>query len=270
MIKSLAGESASRLGLAARPEQDVRCVRHAGERGINFFFFYGPTPGPFGEALVPLLRKRREELIVASGSGSRKPGTLRSARRKILDGLSMETLDIFFAEYINPSDDLDAIFSEKGVLDELVRWKAEGAIRYVGATAHDRTLARRLAADPRVDVLMHRYNMAHRKAAGEVFPAALAAKTPVVAFTATRWRSLLEPHAGWSGPPPSPVECYRYSLEQPAVQVVLTAPQTVDELDENLAVLAAPPLSDAERARCERFGDLVYGRGDDRFETEWE
>ncbi len=112
--------------------------------------------------------------------------------------------------------------------------------------------------------------MAHRKSADEVFPAALAAKTPVVAFTATRWRSLLEPHAGWTGPLPSAVECYRYCLAHPAVQVVLTAPQTVDELEENLAVLEAPPLTDAERVRCEQFGDLVYGRGDDRFETEWE
>ncbi len=149
-------------------------------------------------------------MIVASGSGSRKRGTLVSARRKILEGLGIETLDIFFAEYINPSDDFDAIFGEKGVLDELIRWKAEGTIRYVGATAHDRTLARRLAADPRVDVLMHRYNMAHRKSADDVFPAAQSAKTPVVAFTATRWRSLLESHAGWSGPPPSAVDCYRY------------------------------------------------------------
>jgi aryl-alcohol dehydrogenase-like predicted oxidoreductase len=270
MIKSLAGESASRLGLAARPEQDLHCVRRARQRGINLFFFYGPNPGRFGGALAPLLRRQRDELIVASGSGSRKRGTLVSARSKILEGLGVETLDIFFAEYINPSDDADVIFGEKGVLDELARWKAEGTIRYVGATAHDRTLARRLAADPRVDVLMHRYNMAHRKSADEVFPAALAAKTPVIAFTATRWRSLVEPHAGWSGPPPSAVDCYRYCLAHPAVEVVLTAPQTVDELDENLAVLEAPPLTDGERTRCEQFGDLVYGRGDDRFETEWE
>ena len=37
-------------------------------------------------------------------------------------------------------------------------------------------LARRLAADARVDVLMHRFNMAHRKAAREVFPAAAKAR----------------------------------------------------------------------------------------------
>ncbi len=70
-------------------------------------------------------------MIVASGSGSRKRGTLLAARRKILDGLGIEMLDIFFAEYINPRDDPDAIFGARGVLDELERWKAEGVIRYV-------------------------------------------------------------------------------------------------------------------------------------------
>jgi hypothetical protein len=35
-----------------------------------------------------------------------------------------------------------------------------------------------LAADPRIDVLMHRFNMAHRKAAHEVFPAPAKAGTP--------------------------------------------------------------------------------------------
>jgi aryl-alcohol dehydrogenase-like predicted oxidoreductase len=269
MITSRAGALASSLGLAAHPQQDPQCVPRADDRGINFFFFYGPNPGPFGEALIPLVRRERDQLIIASGSGSRTHKSLLAARRKILSGLRSETLDIFFAEYINPSDKTGAVFGPEGALDELSRWKAEGLIRYVGATAHDRKLAQQLAADPRVDVLMHRYNMAHRKAEREVFPTALETKTPVVAFTATRWRTLLEPRADWPGPPPTAADCYRYCLTQPAVQLVLTSPQTVAELDENLSVLTSPPLNEQEQANWSRFGDHVYGRGADAFETEW-
>jgi aryl-alcohol dehydrogenase-like predicted oxidoreductase len=269
-ITSLTGDRATPLGLAGRPDQDPRCIAKAAEQGINYFFFYGPEPGDFGNALVPILRKRREEVIVASGSGSRKQATLLSARRKILTGLGIEKLDIFFTEYIHPGDDSESIFGPGGVLDELAAWKAEGVVRYGGATAHDRKLSRKLAADPRVDVLMHRFNMAHRKAAAEVFPEAIRAKTPIVAFTATRWRTLLEAPAGWTDPPPSAVDCYRYCLAQPAVQVVLTSPQTVEQLDENLAVLAAPPFSRREMSNWERFGDLVYGAGVDSFETKWQ
>src|SRR5437588_148423 len=74
---------------------------------------------------------------------------------------------------------------------------------------HDRALAKQLAGDRRVDVLMHRFNMAHRKATHEVFPAAIRTSTPVVAFTATRWGTLLEPHPQCNDDPPSAADCYR-------------------------------------------------------------
>jgi aryl-alcohol dehydrogenase-like predicted oxidoreductase len=269
MIKSLAGASASRLGLAAYPEQDARCPARAFQSGINYFFFYSPGHTEFIEALAPLVRKSRAEVIVATGSGARKPAGLRSVRKKSTALLGTEMIDIFFAEYINPGDDPEAIFGAGGALDELTRWKTDGAIRYVGATAHDRAIARQLAADPRVDVLMHRYNMAHRKAAAEVFPTAIETKTPVVAFTATRWGTLLEAPEVWPDKPPTAADCYRFCLAQRAVHVVLTAPKTVKELDENVAALAAPKLSKRECAHWEKYGDLIYGPGGDRFETEW-
>jgi aryl-alcohol dehydrogenase-like predicted oxidoreductase len=178
-------------------------------------------------------------------------------------------IDVFFIEYVHPGDKPDVIFGKNGVLDELSQWKESGWVRFVGATAHDRSLARRLAADPRVDVLMHRFNLAHRKAAHEVFPAAAKAGTPVVAFTATRWGTLLEPHTDWPGPPPTASDCYRYCLAHPPVQVVLTAPRSLAELEQNLDVLALPPMSKQKRAQWQRFGDLVHGAGKGAFETSW-
>jgi aryl-alcohol dehydrogenase-like predicted oxidoreductase len=118
---------------------------------------------------------------------------------------------------------------------------------------------------------MHRFNMAHRKAADEVFPAAVAAQTPVVAFTATRWATLLEPRPAWSGPLPTAADCYRYCLAQPAVQLVLTAPRSLDELNANLSVLQSPAMDNREREQWERFGDVVYARKReaDPFESRW-
>ena len=121
----------------------------------------------------------------------------------------------------------------------------------------------------RVDVLMHRFNMAHRKAAGEVFPTALQSQTPIVAFTATRRGTLLERHQKWHEDPPSAADCYRYCLADPAVHIVLTAPRSLAELEENLEVLKLPPMRDWDRARWERFGDHVYAVGTDAFEKRW-
>jgi aryl-alcohol dehydrogenase-like predicted oxidoreductase len=269
LLTTLDGTPASCLGLAAGLKQVPRCVRRALTGGINYFFFYGPGHTSFIEELAALVPRKREQIIVATGSGSRRITGLRAARRKVTALLGIDLIDVFFIEYVHPGDNPDVIFGTNGVLDELRQWKESGWVRFVGATAHDRSLARRLAADPRVDVLMHRFNMAHRKAAHEVFPTAAKARTPIVAFTATRWGTLLEPHADWPGPPPTASDCYRYCLAQPSVQVVLTAPRSLAELEQNLGVLELPPMSKQERGTWERFGDLVYGAGKGSFETSW-
>jgi aryl-alcohol dehydrogenase-like predicted oxidoreductase len=260
------------LALAAYPDQDPRCVQQAFQAGINFFFFYSAGQKHFVDGLRPLVRTSRDQIILASGSGARTGGGLRAARKAILSAIGAETIDIFFAEYINPDDDVEAIFGSGGVLDELQKWKANGSIRFVGASAHDRKLAKRLAHDARVDVLMVRYNMAHRKVAHEVFPAAIEAQTPIVAFTATRWATLLAPQSQWPGQPPTAADCYRYCLTDAAVTHVLSAPKTIAELEENLSTLHLPPMNGETRRYWEKFGDIVYNNGGlaaDPFEMRW-
>lgn len=268
-LATLDGSPASRLGLAAGPKQVPGCVPRAFAGGINYFFFYGPGSTTFIDELAAVVRKYREQILVATGSGSRRIAGLRAAQRKLTALLGIDVIDVFFIEYVHPGDDQEVMFGKNGVLDELTQWKERGWVRYVGATAHDRALATRLASDPRVDVLMHRYNMAHRKAAREVFPVAVKTRTPIVAFTATRWGTLLEAPAGWPGPPPNASECYRYCLAHPAVQVVLTAPRSLVELKQNLNVLEFPPMSKEQLRHWQRFGDLVYGTGKEKFETSW-
>ena len=269
MITTLSGAPATPLGLAAYPEQQRACVRVAHEAGVNFFFFYSLGRQSVIDGLIPVLRRSRDDVIVATGSGSRNRKGLERARRAICRRLGVDTLDVFFAEYVDPSEHASKVFDDDGVLDLLCEWRETGAIRYVGASAHDRDLARRLVGDGRIDVLMHRYNMAHRNAAASVFPAAAAAGIPVVAFTATRWRTLLEGHPGWPGPVPSAADCYRYCLAAPAVQVVLSAPKTTRQLRANLGVLGTGRADHSASPDWEAYGDLVYADGRGKFETMW-
>jgi hypothetical protein len=53
------------------------------------------------------------------------------------------------------------------------------------------------------------------------------------------------------------------------VQVALTAPRSLAELEQNLDVLRLPPMSKQEHAQWQRFGDLVYAEGKGAFETSW-
>ena len=269
VLTTASGAPVAPLGLAARGDAFREAVPIAAERGVNLFFTYGPGKGGWTSAIAEVAARRREEIFIATGTGSRRPQYMRASLRKYARAIGTDYLDVFFVEYAQPWEDLEPVFAPGGALDELVACKEEGLIRHVGATAHDRALSRRLAEDPRVDVLMQRYNMAHRKAADEVFPACRRHGKPIVAFTATRWGSLMEGHAEWVEAAPSAAECYRFCMAHPDIAVTLSAPASAAELDENLAVLEQPPMTAAARDHWKRYGDLVYGDGTGRFETEW-
>jgi aryl-alcohol dehydrogenase-like predicted oxidoreductase len=143
-IVTACGTPATPFALAASPEQQCACVRVAHEAGVNFFFFYSLGHESLIAGLVPLLRRSRDDLIVATGSGSRNRKGLERVRRATCRRLGVETIDVFFAEYVSPSDEPSKLFDADGALDLLCEWREAGVIRYVGASVHDRDLARQL------------------------------------------------------------------------------------------------------------------------------
>lgn len=56
------------------------------------------------------------------------------------------------------------------------------------------------------------------------------------------------------------VDCYRFALSHPAVDVCMAGARTLDEMRQDLVVLDRGPLDDAEMARIRRIGDHLYGR----------
>ncbi|MBE9171200.1 aldo/keto reductase [Pleurocapsales cyanobacterium LEGE 06147] len=257
---------ASILGLAANQTMEQSCVNRAFAAGINYFFFYNLSFTNLLDELKPLLTHNREELMVATGSQSRDKSELTQYLDKVRRCLEIDVVDVFFIEYVSPLDEMSQI---QEVLDKLHTWQEKGWIRYVGVTVHNRPLALKLIGDKKCEVLMHRYNMAHRGVEQEVLPAALEARIPIIAFTCTRWGSLLKGHPNWQAPVPQAADCYRYALQHPAVRLALTAPQTLTQLEENLRVLQAPSLNSSEIALWQQYGDLIYGKGEDAFETQW-
>lgn len=260
------GDSSSILGLAAYPQTDAACVNAAFDLGINYFFFYNFNCESFLDGLKAILAVQREKILVASGSESRNLNSLRHYLEQVRQYLKIDMVDVFFSEYVSPRDDLNQV---RAMLDEFRVWKEKGLIRYVGATTHNRSIALELIQSQACDILMHRYNMAHRKAEEDVFPAAMQVKIPIVAFTCTRWGSLLKGHPLWQHQPPTAADCYRYALHNQAVSLALSAPQSLQQLTENLSVLNAPSLVPTEITHWQKYGDLIYGTGQDSFETQW-
>lgn len=265
-LVTLQGLPISRLGLAAQQRMESGCVDLAYEAGINYFFSYGLGKGPFVEEVRSHLGQHRESLIVATGSESRILSEVEAQLEKARHRFDVDSIDVFFAEYIAPEDDWVQV---EALLEKLRTWKTQGLIRYIGVSTHNRPIALKLIEQAQCDVLMHRYNMAHRGAEAAVLPAAQTAGQPIIAFTSTRWGTLLKSHPNWSADLPTAADCYRFVLSHPGVTVALTSPKTQANLKENLTALTSPALSSAELAHWRTYGDLIYGQGQDAFETSW-
>ncbi|MEZ5277261.1 MAG: hypothetical protein R3F07_12840 [Opitutaceae bacterium] len=146
------------------------------------------------------------------------------------------------------------------VIDELRALKAEGKVRRIGMSCHDRKFIGTCAADGVFDTYMVRYNAAHRGAETEIFPHLGPHDPAVISYTATRWGFLLRRPKGYppDGRIPTPAECYRFVLSRPEVDVVLTAPSNLDQLKENLTALESVLLDPEELRFMQEFGDLVH------------
>ena len=169
-------------------------------------------------------------------------------------------MDILTFYYVEEAAEWEQLTAPGGALEYCRAAQRDGRVRRLGITTHQRPLAAEAARSGKLDLLMVRYNAAHRGAETEVFPAADAAGLPVVAYTALRWGGLLRPTPedppGFT-PPPAPA-WYRFVLQNPAVTVTLAAPHDRRELDEDLTVLdATAPLTSEEYERLAQHGRRV-------------
>ena len=270
LIRNRDGDPASLLGLGGNDHTTPQIVDRAVRGGINYLFFYSTRFEGMVEGVRYACRDRRDSLVVATGTEDRSPDAIKRYAEEVSEQTGLDEIDLFFAEYVSPEEDLDTILGAEGALSAIEALKSEDRVRYVGVSVHDRALGERLITTGRFDVVMHRYNMAHRKSELNLLPAALELEIPVVAFTCTRWGSLLNGHRAWKGRVPSAADCYQFALANPAVQIAMTAPASIEDLDSNLRTL------DANRGKekndpgdWREYGNLIYGEGTDAFETRW-
>jgi aryl-alcohol dehydrogenase-like predicted oxidoreductase len=207
--------------------------------------------------LKELEKSKRENYIFASGAGNLiiTYQNLRKALEKRLRQLKTEYLDIFYFLGVTKEKE----FPERA-REEMLRFKEEGKVRAIGMSSHDRAFAGKLAAENSLDVLMVRYNAAHRGAEQDIFPHLKKYNPGVVSFTATRWRYLMRQPRGWpkSEQLPSAGMAYRYVLSNPHVHLCMMAPSNIKQFKLNLAEINNGKLDAEEEAFMLKFGDAVY------------
>jgi aryl-alcohol dehydrogenase-like predicted oxidoreductase len=245
-----------RLGLSATYRPGKRTIYKALDDGLNYFFFFG-FETQMTSVLRDVLRHKRQNYVVATGAYNLLWGhpNLRRTLEKRLRTLRTDYIDVFLFLGVTKENHFT-----QHVREELYRFREEGKVRAVGISTHNRKFAGKLADEGALDVIMMRYNAAHRAAEQDIFPYLKKYNPGIVSFTATRWRYLIRKTRNWpkDSPIPTPGMCYRFVLSNPHIHVCMTAPTNLKQFEENLAALSQGPLSEEEMEFMRKFGDAVH------------
>ena len=254
------GKPVCRLGLASHQQTDITTddVHHALERGVNFLNWAGDEE--VFPRTVAELGRRRDDVIVCVQFAARTAADAVEELRSILAALKSDYVDILTFYYVETDEEWHEVTAPGAALEYCRAAQREGRVRRLGVTSHQRPLLATMARGGMLDLLMLRYNAAHRGAETEVFPTTEALRLPVIAYTALRWGGLLRTTP--DDPPgfvvPRAPAWYRFVLQSPAVTVALAAPFNRAQLNEDLTVLDAQgPLDAAEHKHLAEHGRRV-------------
>jgi predicted aldo/keto reductase-like oxidoreductase len=254
------GKPVCRLGLASHGATGLKPddILHALDRGVNFLNWAGDED-VFSRTIAQL-GPRREHVILCVQFAARTAVDADAELRSLLAALRTDYVDVLTLYYVESAEEWNELTAADGALGYCREAQRAGRVRRLGVTTHQRPLAAAMARSGLLDLLMIRYNAAHRGAEQEVFPVTDALGMPVIAYTALRWGGLL--NATPADPPgfvvPPASAWYRFVLQSPAVTVALSAPHDRTELDEDLRVLEAEgPMDAAEYERLAEHGRRV-------------
>jgi aryl-alcohol dehydrogenase-like predicted oxidoreductase len=244
------GLRVSRLAIGSSYGIGGADLERAVDQGINFLFFGLKRTDAFARG-VRALAPRRDEIVIAIQSYSRSALLMRLSVDRALRALGVDHVDLLGLGWWNAAP-------PRRILDGARAIQATGKVRHLLISSHHRPTFETLMADPAYGGIMVRYSAAHPGAEKEVFPHLADPKPGVLAFTATRWSTLLDPALTPPGErTPTAADCYRFVLSSPHVDVSLTGPRDGAQLDAAIAALDRGPMTEDEIAWMKRVGVVV-------------
>jgi aryl-alcohol dehydrogenase-like predicted oxidoreductase len=244
------------LAVAGGYGVDDRSLLRAFDRGVNYWYHGSMLKPGMTSAIKQLVAAgKRDELVIVLQSYMRWPWYMERTLAKELRLLGIDHCDVLLLGWYN-------VIPSKKIMDCVERMRGKGMFRHVAISSHHRPNFVELAKDPRFGILHIRYNAAHTGAERDVFPKVPVGHRPgTVAYTATRWGSLLKPGNAPKGEAPMRGrDAYRFVLSNPDFNVCMTGPKNAAEMGEALAALDEGPLSPEENERVRHLGANLYAK----------
>ena len=248
-----------RLGISSSYQAPAQAFEEAFERGCNYFVMGSAGRGRSKEMTTAIrnitARGERDKLVAAMMEYTHSNLLGKAHFYRGLRKLGLDYVDVLVLGYYPRKP-------RKQVMDLAFNLKEKGVVRHLALAGHNRKLFPKLREEGDLDLFHVRYNAVNSGAEEDVFPFCGGEDRPgMVSYTATRWGQLLKESKMPEGEKPlTAVECYRFVLSNPAVDVCMTGPRNLEMMRENLGILDTGPLTPEEMERIRRIGDHIYGK----------
>jgi aryl-alcohol dehydrogenase-like predicted oxidoreductase len=246
-----------RLGISSSYGAPAAAFEEAFERGCNYFtwgtFIKGRSP-EMKKAIKNILGKsQRDQLVISLYTYAHNSYLTERFLITGLKELGIAYADVLILGYFprRPSHK---------IIDGALGLKKKGLVRFLALTSHNRKVYPKLLKENIFDLFHIRYNAVHRGAEQDIFPYLDDNQRPgIVSFTATCWGKLLKQKKMPPGETVlSAVDCYRFVLSNPQVDVCMVGTKNLEQMREDLHALETEPLTENEMSRVKKIGDYIY------------
>ncbi len=247
-----------RIGISSSFGAETGVYHEALERGCNYFNW-----GTFIKGRSAAFRTFFSEIVVDGKRDKVFLGLLSYSHSGLLG-------DIFLISALRKlgTDYVDGLVlgyypkrPPQRVLDWAQKAKAQGMVRAIGMTTHNRRVVAPLAQEGLIDYFHVRYNAVHRGAEQDIFARSTRPGPGLVSFTATCWGQLLKQK---KMPPdmiaPAAGDCYRFVLSREEIDICMMGVRNQSMLRENLQIIEKGVMSAEELAYMHRIGDHIHGK----------
>ncbi len=230
-------------------DEGVRLIRRAIDLGVNMFdsahlYHDGASDETYGAALTPSMRQK---VHLMSKAHRYSRGEAMKQLEDTLRRMKTDYLDVWQCHQVVTHQEVDQILAPGGSLEAFVQAKRQGKVRHIGFTGHaDPTVHQRLLESfEGWETVQHPVNL--------IDPHYLSFINSVLPNIRKRKLGLFAMKSNAMGPITQNriatiQECLRFAWSQD-VDTVVSGAETVDQLEENVAVLKAfKPMTQGEIA----------------------